>query len=176
MPLAAPPREPGPLYVIPQDLLFACGFGCVALGNARAGLDATIALCADKRPRFARRPLSDEPVVQQRLGEAEATWRAAKAYLFQAAGDVWGSVGRHGAISLAERIALRMAGTHAIRQSAAVVDVAYNLSGATSIFQERAIQRRFQDAHVITQQIQGRESHFQTAGQHLLGMAPHGMI
>ena len=176
MPLAAPPREPGPLYVIPQDLLFACGFGCVALGNARAGLDATIALCADKRPRFARRPLSEEPVVQQRLGEAEATWRAAKAFLFQAAGDVWGSVARHGAISLAERIALRMAGTHAIRQSAAVVDVAYNLSGATAIFQERAIQRRFQDAHVITQQIQGRESHFQTAGQHLLGIEPHGMI
>ena len=176
MPLVVPPREPWPLYVIPQELLFACGFGCVALGNARAGLDATLALCADKRPRFSRRPLNEDAVVQQQIGKAEATWRAAKALLFEAAGDVWRSVQANGAITMPERVALRLAGTHAIRQSAAVVDIAYNLSGATAIFAERAIQRRFQDAHVITQQVQGRESHYQTAGQHFLGIEPQGMV
>ena len=75
-----------------------------------------------------------------------------------------------------QRIALRLAGTHAIRQSAEVLDIAYNLSGSTSIFADRAIQRRFQDIHVITQQVQGREAHYETAGQFFLGLEPHGVI
>ena len=176
MRLDVPPRQPGPIYVIPQGLLFACGFGCVALGVARAGLDATIELCSDKRPRFGSRPLCEDPVVQQQIGKAEAAWRAAKAMLHDATGSVWESVSASGRITMEERILLRMAGTHAIRQSAEVVDIAYNLSGSTSIFAERAIQRRFQDIHVITQQVQGREAHYETAGQFFLGLEPRGVI
>lgn len=176
MRLDVPPREPGPLYVIPQALLFACGFGCVALGVSRAGLDATIELCSDKRPRFGSKPLCEDPVIQRQIGQAEAKWRAAKALLVDATGEVWRSVAASGRITMQERIALRMAGTHAIRQSAEVVDIAYNLSGSTSIFANTAIQRRFQDAHVITQQIQGREAHYETAGQFFLGLEPRGVI
>ena len=169
-------REPGPIYVIPQGLLFACGFGCVALGVSRAGLDTTIELCSDKRPRFGNRPLCEDPVIQRQIGMAEAKWRAAKALLFDSAGSVWRAVKATGEITMEHRIALRMAGTHAIRQSAEVVDIAYNLSGSTSIFHDRAIQRRFQDIHVITQQVQGREAHYETAGQFFLGLEPHGVI
>ena len=176
MRLDVPPREPGPIYVIPQGLLFACGFGSVALGVARAGLDATIELAADKRPRFGSAPLCEDPVIQRQIGQAEAQWAAAKALLSEAVATVWQSARAHGRIDVAERIALRMAGTHAIRQSAAVVDSAYNLSGSTSIFAERAIQRRFQDIHVITQQIQGREAHYETAGQFFLGLEPKGVF
>ena len=176
MRLDVPPREPGPLYVIPQALLFACGFGCVALGVSRAGLDATIELCSDKRPRFGSTPLCEDPVIQRQIGQAEAKWRAAKALLVDATAEVWRSVSASGGITMQERIALRMAGTHAIRQSADVVDIAYNLSGSTSIFANTAIQRRFQDAHVITQQIQGREAHYETAGQFFLGLEPRGVI
>ena len=176
MRLDVAPREPGPIYVIPQGLLFACGFGCVALGVARAGLDTTIELCSDKRPRFGTRPLCEDPVIQRQIGMAEAKWRAAKAFLYDSAGTVWHSVKATGRITMEERIALRMAGTHAIRQAAEVVDIAYNLSGSTAIFADHAIQRRFQDIHVITQQVQGRESHYETAGQFFLGLEPHGMI
>ena len=176
MRLDVPPREPGPIYVIPQGLLFACGFGSVALGVARAGLDATIELAADKRPRFGSAPLCEDPVIQRQIGQAEAQWAAAKALLSEAVATVWQAVRARGRIDVAERIALRMAGTHAIRQSAAVVDSAYNLSGSSTIFAERAIQRRFQDIHVITQQIQGREAHYETAGQFFLGLEPKGVF
>ena len=175
MRLDVPPREPGAIYAIPQALLFACGFGSVALGVARAGLDTTIELAAEKRPRFGSRPLRDDPVVQRQIGQAEAKWTAAKALLGQATASAW-EAARGNGIGMAERIALRMAGTHAIRQSAEVVDIAYNLSGATSIFADRAIQRRFQDIHVITQQVQGREAHYETAGQFFLGLDPKDMI
>ena len=176
MRLDVPPREPGPIYVIPQGLMFACGFGSVALGVSRAALDATIELCSDKRPRFGSRTLCEDPVIQQQIGKAEARWQAAKALLFESAGNVWQSVSATGQITMAGRIQLRMAGTHAIRESAGVVDIAYNLSGSTAIFHDRAIQRRFQDAHVITQQVQGREAHYETAGQYFLGLDPKGVI
>ena len=169
-------RESWPLYLVPQHLLFACGFGCVALGVARAGINATLELATGKRPRFAKRKLAESAVVQQQLGQAEATWRAAKALLYETVADVWERVQATNAITVEERIRLRLAGTHAIRQSAAAVDIAYNLSGADAIFASRAVQRRFQDAHVITQQVQGRESHYETVGQFLLGMEPSGGV
>jgi alkylation response protein AidB-like acyl-CoA dehydrogenase len=71
-----------------------------------------------------------------------------------------------------DRIQLRLASTHAIRQAAEVVDTAYSICGATSIFEANPIQRKFQDAHAITQQIQGRWEHYETAGQFLLGLTP----
>lgn len=169
-------REPWPLYLVPQHLLFACGFGCVALGVARAGIDATIELATGKRPRFAKRKLAESAVVQQQIGQAEATWRAAKALLYETVAEVWERVQATSAITVEQRIRLRMAGTHAIRQSAAAVDIVYNLSGADAIFASTAVQRRFQDAHVITQQVQGRESHYETVGQFLLGMEPGGGV
>lgn len=90
-------------------------------------------------------------------------------------GDVWSAVRENHAITVEERIRLRMAGTHAIRESARVVDILYNLSGSSSIFQTTAIQRRFQDAHVITQQVQGREAHYETVGQFFVGEDPVGV-
>lgn len=169
MALDEPPPEPGPLYLVPQELMFACGFACVALGVARAGLDGTIELASAKRPRFSRKPLGEDPLVQSQMGKAESIWHAAKALLHETVGNVWESVSARGSISEEEQIRLRMAGTHAIRESAAAVDIAYNLSGSSAIFADQKIQRRFQDAHVITQQVQGREAHYQTVGRFFLG-------
>ena len=167
------PRDDGPLYVIPLALLFAAGFGSVALGVARAGLDAAIGLAASKRPRN-RGPLRDDPVVHRQVGQAQAEWAAARAHLDQAVATVWRGACERRSLTVAERIGLRLAGTHAIRMAADVVDVAYRLGGADAIFAQSPIQRRFQDIHVITQQIQGRFEHYETAGRFLLGVAPHG--
>jgi hypothetical protein len=58
--------------------------------------------------------------------------------------------------------------------AAEVVDVAYQVCGSDSIFGNSPVQRRFQDAHVITQQVQGRMAHYETAGQFFLGSEPEG--
>ena len=71
---------------------------------------------------------------------------------------------------------MRLASTHAIRQAAEVVDIAYNLIGSTAIFASSPVQRRFRDIHVITQQVQGQMYHYDTAGQFFLGMEPQGSI
>lgn len=176
MRLDTAPVESGPLYVIPQGLLFACGFGCVALGVSRSAIDCVIELSQSKRAQFARDTLSEDPVVQTHIGKAQAIVEGARAFLNETVREVWDNTCREGTISVNDRMRLRLAGTHAIRQSASAVDIVYNLSGSTAIFSYKAIQRKFQDAHVITQQVQGRESHYQTVGSHLLGIKPKGGI
>ena len=171
-----PVIESNPLYKIPQSLMFACGFGCVALGVARAAVDSVLDLSKSKRPQFSSQTLSQDPVIQSKIGQAEGLFGGAKAFLYETVQDVWEKVQRNNAISIDERLRLRLAGTHAIRQSAEVVDIVYNLTGSTAIFASTIVQRKFQDIHVITQQVQGREAHYQTVGAHLLGQTPEGGV
>lgn len=168
------PREDGPLYVFPTTLLFASGFACVALGAARAGLDATIELAAGKTALRDTSVLRDKPVIQQQIGKAEAVWGSARAYLRESASKAWEGACKNRSLTLEERIRLRLASTNAIRMAAEVVDIAYSVCGSDAIFERNPIQRRFQDVHVITQQIQGRMEHYGTAGQFFLGLQPEG--
>lgn len=170
------PREEGPLYVMPMLLLFASGFACTALGVARSALDAAVELAGGKRPRLDQNLLRDKPIVQREIGRAEAIWGSARAFLLEAAAAAWESACETHTLTVEERIRLRLASTHAIRMAAEAVDIVYEVCGSDSIFEHKPIQRRFQDAHVITQQIQGRMAHYETAGQFFLGLKPEGMF
>ncbi|GIS64981.1 MAG: hypothetical protein CM1200mP3_12290 [Chloroflexota bacterium] len=79
-------------------------------------------------------------------------------------------------IPLEQRINLRLSSTHAIRESVKVADMAYSLAGSSAIFERTPIQRKFQDVRVISQQIQGRMTHYDTAGQYFLGLEPQGRL
>ena len=169
-------REPGALYVIPRTLLFAAGFATVALGIARASLDATISVAGTKTPGRSKTLLRDQPTTHRLIGEAEAIWRSAKAFLRESATSVWEGACKNHALSTDERIRLRLASTYGIRMAAEVVDIAYSLHSSSAIFATNPIQRRFQDIHVITQHIQGSFAHYETAGQHFLGLEPEGVF
>ena len=101
---------------------------------------------------------------------------AAAAFLNEKAERLWRSAVEDGFISMEERVDLRLASTHAIRQASEVVDIAYGVFGATAIFETSPIQRKFQDAHAVTQQIQGRLEHYQTVGQFYLGLEPRARL
>ena len=168
------PREDGALYVIPTSLLFPSGFATVALGVARASLDAAIDLAGNKA--VDQQTLRDRPTVQRQVGTAEAIWRSARAFLRESASSVWESARKNHSLTVEERIRLRLASTHAIRMASEVVDIAYDVCGSNSIFSINPVQRRFQDVHVITQQVQGRLAHYDTAGQFFLGLEPEGLF
>ncbi|HMK00305.1 MAG TPA: hypothetical protein VK552_13395, partial [Reyranella sp.] len=42
-------------------------------------------------------------------------------------------------------------------------------AGATAIFESHPLERRFRDIHTVTQQLQGRLSHFETVGAWMMG-------
>lgn len=168
------PRESGPLYAIPTTMFFCSGFATVALGAARTGLDATIALALEKTPNPGDVKMLEITSVQRQIGQAEAIWRSAKTYVNENASNLWESVCANETINTEDRIAVRLASTHGIRMAAEVIDICYNLGGSSAIFGSNAIQRRFRDIHVITQQVQGQMYHYDTAGQFFLGLHPQG--
>ena len=168
------PREDGALYVIPTSLLFPSGFATVALGIARASLDAAIELAGVKLAD--QRMLRDKSTTQRQIGMAEANWSSARAFLRESASSVWDGARKNHSLTTEERIRLRLSSTHAIRTAAEVVDVAYTVCGSNSIFSINPVQRRFQDVHVITQQVQGHLAHYDTAGQFFLGLEPEGLF
>lgn len=172
---AQTPHEDGPLYLIPRSLFFGSGFGMVALGVARSALDAAIEIATRKKPQ-EQTLLRDQPAIQRIIGQAEATWGAANAFLREKAAKLWEKALDDHDLPLEHRMELRLASSHAIRQGAQVTDMAYSVFGSSAIFESIPIQRKFQDAHAITQQIQGRLEHYDSAGQYLLGFEPSGRM
>jgi alkylation response protein AidB-like acyl-CoA dehydrogenase len=165
-------RDTGRLYRFSTTHLYASGFGAVALGIARATLDAFKALAQEKTPQATTRMLRDSAVVQMQVALAEAKLGAARSYLLQTLRDVWDSVGQSGAVTLDQRMAIRLAATFATHQAREVVDVAYHEAGATAIFANNPFERRFRDINTVSQQVQARSTHFETVGAHLLGLQP----
>ena len=170
-----PPREGGPLYVIPKTLLFCSGFATTALGVARSGLDSIIELAEAKTPQ-EQDLLQSQPFTHRELGMAEAVWRSARSYLEDSVNEAWEWAKNERIIPLEQRINLRLSSTHAIREWVKVADMAYSLAGSSAIFERTPIQRKFQDVRVISQQIQGRMTHYDTAGQYFLGLEPQGRL
>lgn len=166
----APLLETGPLYQFPRRLLFASGDAAVSLGAARACLATFFELAGAKTPRSMQTALRDQPVVQATVGRSEAQLRSARAFLIEAVREIWSEAATTGAITLDRRAALRLATTHAIRLAVEVVDSAYHLAGVTAVFEGNALQRYFQDIHVISQHTQGRLAHYELIGKHALGL------
>jgi alkylation response protein AidB-like acyl-CoA dehydrogenase len=159
-----------PLYCFPQGSLYASGFAGVAMGIARSMLEDFVALATDKTPRGYSRALRESAVTQARVAQTEAQLGSARAYLLAALEEIWAAVGRTGELGLDQRVAIRLAASHAIAQARAVADFAYHAAGGTAIFAANAFERRFRDIHTVAQQLQGRDDHFESVGKFLLGL------
>jgi alkylation response protein AidB-like acyl-CoA dehydrogenase len=162
-------RETGPLYKLSTHLTFGMGFAAVSLGVARATLDAAIDLARGKTPQ-GQKAMRENNAVQGLIGRNEGNLRAARAYLYATAAEVWRDLAKPGGqLTEADRAALRLAATWTIHQAASVVDAAYHMAGATAVFSANKFERRFRDMHAIAQQIQGRDTHYEDVGKSILG-------
>jgi alkylation response protein AidB-like acyl-CoA dehydrogenase len=165
-------RYHAPLYLFPTNSIFPGAFSCVALGIARATLDAFMVLACEKTPRGYKRPMAENAVIQSQVAQAEARLRAARRYIIGTFEEIWEAVQATGVLKIEQRVAIRLAATHVIHQAKDVVDVAYDLTGATAIFASNPFERRFRDMHTVAQQLQGRQSHFETVGRYMFGQEP----
>ena len=160
-------REKGPLYGITTYSMFGLGFGAVALGVARATLDAATDL-ARKKHSVGITAMKDNSAVQGLIGRTEAKLRAARAYHFSTATEAWQEMLNTGKLSEQGRAAIRLSATYTIHQAAEVVDTAYHMAGATAVFKSNPFERRFRDMHAIAQQIQSRDTHYEDVGKMIL--------
>jgi alkylation response protein AidB-like acyl-CoA dehydrogenase len=168
-------REQGVLYRFSSLQLYASGFAGVAMGIARATLDAFVVLARDKVPFRAARTLRDNNVVQSQVAQSEARLKAARYHLYRLLDEVTGAVAARGHLTLDERMQIRLASTFAIHQSLEAVDACYSAAGSTAIFESEPFERRFRDIRTVSQQLQGRQNHYETVGQYLLGLEPESL-
>jgi alkylation response protein AidB-like acyl-CoA dehydrogenase len=164
-------REKGPLYRLTTNMVFGLGFAAVSVGVARATLDAAVDLARSKTPAGLK-TMHENNAVQGTIGRNEASLRAARAYLYATATEVWRDLTRTGNFTDDHRAALRLASTWTIHRAASVVDAAYHMAGATAVFSANKFERRFRDMHAIAQQIQARDTHYEDVGKMILTADP----
>ena len=167
-----PPRVPGRLYVFTQSNLYASGFAGLALGVARAMLDAFLSTMRDTVPRGASRTRGANNVVQSHIGQSEARISSARTFLYGTLSELWHAAQTADGFTQEQETRLRLATTWAIQQSRETVTQLYLAAGALAIFSAEPFERRLRDIHTICQQIQGHAAHFETVGQILMGLEP----
>ena len=169
-------RENGLLFKFSTSNIYSFGFAAVALGVARQMLDDATRMVSEKTPSGSKRALRDNNVVQAHIGRSEAMLRAARVYLYATARDLWHAMAETSELTLAQKLEIRMASTHAIHQAGAAVDALYHMLGSTAVFRQFPFERRFRDMHTAMQQLQGRESNYENIGQVVLGLDPDAML
>jgi alkylation response protein AidB-like acyl-CoA dehydrogenase len=168
-------RDAGKLYAFTMQGLYAVGVAAVAFGIARAMLDAFIALAAEKTPRGLQR-LADSPVVQAGVARREAQLGSARSWLIEILKDIWATADDVAAIDLNARVRVRLGCAHAITSALEVADYVYKAAGVSAIFPGTPFERRFRDIHTLSQQIQSRDSHFESVGRVMLNGDPDGVF
>jgi alkylation response protein AidB-like acyl-CoA dehydrogenase len=109
-------------------------------------------------------------VIQSQLARAEAELGAARAYVYEALADAWGSALQGEWISAEQKVKLQLATSHGILAAARAVDLIFASAGTTAIREAALFQKYFRDVHTITQHAFGSASRFESAGQLLLGL------
>jgi alkylation response protein AidB-like acyl-CoA dehydrogenase len=168
--LAERPRIERPLYAFPAFGLLALGIPAVALGIARRAIDELMTLARQKKlPPLGRQVLATRPAVQEAVAEAEATLRAARAFLLETVHTTFEAATRQ-EVSLHHRAELRLAYTHATRSAARVVDRMYEAAGGTAVYRASPLQRCLRDIHVATQHAMVAPPTLELIGGVLLGV------
>jgi alkylation response protein AidB-like acyl-CoA dehydrogenase len=114
--------------------------------------------------------MRDNNVTQAQVALAEARLSSARGWLLASLEAIAAAVAERGHLTLDERMTIRLAATFAIHTALEIVDILYQAAGATAIFDANPFERRFRDIHSVSQQLQGRQTHFETVGQHLMGL------
>jgi alkylation response protein AidB-like acyl-CoA dehydrogenase len=157
------------LYSFSTMAIYAMGFASTALGIAQGFLDRFKDLAQEKKPRRITKPICENPVVQDEVARGTAKLESARAYLRNSVDTAWREAETSGSATVEQRMAIRLAATHAIHEAKSVVDTLFDTGGTSSIFASAPFERRFRDIHAVALQIQGRKTNFETVGAWLLG-------
>jgi alkylation response protein AidB-like acyl-CoA dehydrogenase len=162
------PTQPGRLYGLPFTI-FSVSLVGVPLGLARASIDALTELAGNKRPMDSRQLLKDKPAIQAAIGRAEATLRAARAFLFEAVQAMWDAAATS-APSLEQRALVRLAITHVAAAAKQVTEMMFESGGGTALYEDGRLARCSRDAQALAQHIALTSNNYEFAGRVLLGM------
>ena len=154
-----------------EPLLYAAlHIGTVAIGIAQRAMTEIVALAnTNKKRLYAGSSLAESPLFQYRIGNADASLRAARGLLRNQAEAVWNRALAGEPVSPPDRALVMGSINWATHTSAAVVDSCYKAGGGTSPYDGSPLQRCMRDIQTLTQHAAVAESWLTTAGASLLG-------
>ena len=164
------PQVDGALYAFPAFGLLRLGVAATAMGNAKGALDALIDLGRVKKNQGSSKTLGERATVQAKTAEMLGTFRAARAYLHDEIDQTWDIAQTEGEIPVERRAALRLACTHMVRTGAEIARQAYDIGGGAALFENSDLQRRFRDAHAMTQHIVTAPATYELLGRMAYGL------
>ncbi|MDA3040947.1 MAG: acyl-CoA dehydrogenase family protein [Actinomycetota bacterium] len=170
------PRHDGPLYRMPPFTRLAYNKVGVATGIARSALDAFVELAEHKQPRLSSRALRERPRAQLGYAQAEAALRGARAFVFDAVGDVWDTVNAGGVADRRQRALVRLACSHACQEAIRAVELVHQTAGTSANFEDSPIGQARRDVAVVAQQLMVAPQFIEDAGRVLLGLDPAELI
>jgi alkylation response protein AidB-like acyl-CoA dehydrogenase len=170
MPMFDPPLSEAPLFRLGFWGLLATLMAPFPLGVARRALDEVTELLPAKQPPPGRTPAAQDPQIHYELGRADASLRAARAFLDDAIGGAWTTVLAGDQAGPAELTALGMAMQQSMTTALAVVDTAFRFAGSAAVYRDSVVQRCFRDVHTAAKHIGFGLEGFRAAGRKRLGL------
>ena len=147
-------------------------FGAVALGIARAALDAFTTLATEKTPRASTALLREQPEVQTWVGKAEALVASAQAWRDAVATDTWQTVVAGDRLPVGKRARIRLCATLCVDNAIEAVEMLYRAAGTTSLHQDHILSRCWRDVHAVGQNFNVAPEFYTIAGRAFLGLEP----
>jgi alkylation response protein AidB-like acyl-CoA dehydrogenase len=167
---APPPRQPGALYRLPNICAFPWSIAGVPLGIARAAIDCFAGIAMKKTRAGSSSPLAERETVQSKIGEAEALYGAARAFLCEAMGELMAALDGPSDRFLRARAGLRLALAHAADNCVAIVDSMARLAGTAAIFESVALERCVRDVHAAVKHVAMAPANYILNGRLRLGL------
>ena len=168
-----PALYPNPVFRIPVPLRLSYNKAAVALGVGRGALDVFSDLAQNKVPMLSPGTLRERPVAQYRMGEAEATVQAARAFVMEAMREVEDEL--HGGAphpGYETTRKARLACTFAANACMQAVDSIHNTAGTTGARMYSPLERKLRDAHGCASHRWVAHPLYETIGKLYLGHEP----
>lgn len=181
MPATSPTSSANPLSH-PHNPLQSAQHGTLMQAAEQAGHSV---------PQASSKPLAAKATVQAAVAQAEASLQAARAYLLASIDAAWQIANQAadqtadpptsapadpphgvpaGALPPACRRDIRLAASHAVHPSAALVARLYTLAGGGAVFASSPLQRCLRNGQVATQHMMVNDATFELTGRLLLGL------
>jgi alkylation response protein AidB-like acyl-CoA dehydrogenase len=164
------PLRGGQLFKLGVLPLTAAGHAAWALGVARSALDDVTELARTRIRMGDESALANRMTFQRDLSHHEAAWRAARALIVSAFGEVEAEIARGAELKPHHRADLRIAATYVTDTCRAVVEFAHLAAGTTAIREGRRLERAFRDMYTGTQHTFIGERTYTDAAKITLGL------
>ena len=162
--------------MIPLNVRLTFNKIAVALGIARAAIDAFVDLAHGKTPRFANRKLKDRPYAQRQLAKAEARLLGHRAAVYEHTEKVTEVCYRGDRLSDYDIAIAHLLASEATTGCVYVVESLLEAAGTTANYLGHPLEKLARDIRVVRQHTTVSPQHIDHIGLALIGNGLHGFL